>query len=271
MIRLVLVGASGRMGQGILQLLPEFPDLKLTGVVVPERHMTRMRQQLPTLAGAQQAHCESSLLPVLTRGADLVIDFSVAGATRGNLQACVQQRVPLLLGTTGLDEETRHALDAAAPAIALLVAANTSLGVNLLIELVRQAAAALPNQFDIEILETHHRSKLDAPSGTALALGAAAAEGREVDLKSAAVLSRQSASAARPAGQIGFAVVRGGDVVGEHQVQFLGAGERLQLAHSATDRAVFARGALVAGQWLAGRPPGRYKMSDVFRKGTTKQ
>jgi len=270
-IRLVLVGASGRMGQGILQLLPEFPELRLTGVVVSERHLARVRQQLATQPGAEGALCDTSLAAVLTKGADLVIDFSVASATRATLQACVQARVPLLLGTTGLDEETRQRLDAAAPAIALLVAANTSLGVNLLIELVRQAAAALPVQFDIEIIESHHRSKLDAPSGTALALGAAAAEGREVELKAVALTSRQPASTPRPAGQIGFAVVRGGDVVGEHQVQFLGVGERLQLAHSATDRAVFARGALVAGLWLASRPPGRYGMADVFRKGAIKQ
>jgi 4-hydroxy-tetrahydrodipicolinate reductase len=129
---------------------------------------------------------------------------------------------------------------------------------------VRTAARALSADYDIEILEAHHRDKRDAPSGTALALGEAAAQGRGVSLDQQAIFSRERGSAPRAAGQIGFTSVRGGDVVGEHEVLFLGQGERLMLRHSATDRSVFARGALIAGQWLAGRPAGRYTMSDVF-------
>jgi 4-hydroxy-tetrahydrodipicolinate reductase len=266
--RLVLVGASGRMGQEVLALLPEFPSLRLAGVVVPERHRAR--------APAGVA-CESALAPLLASlvgpkaRSTVVIDFSVAGNTAATLAACVAAGVPLLLGTTGLDAGMAAAFDRAAATIPLLVSANTSMGVNLLIELVRQAAAALPEQFEIEIVETHHRNKLDAPSGTALALGEAAAQGRGLDLKQAGVRGRHPVAAPRSPGEIGFASVRGGDVVGDHEVRFLGVGERLQLAHQATDRAVFARGALVAGGWLAGQPAGRYRMADVFRKSVSKQ
>jgi 4-hydroxy-tetrahydrodipicolinate reductase len=144
----------------------------------------------------------------------------------------------------------------------VLVAANTSLGVTLLIELVRAAAKALPADFDIEISEAHHRNKRDAPSGTALALGKAAAEGRAQDLATTAAISRNGESPRRP-GEIGFAVTRGGDIVGDHSVLFAGSGEQLLLGHRATDRAIFARGALKAAAWLTARPPGRYWMRDV--------
>jgi 4-hydroxy-tetrahydrodipicolinate reductase len=153
---------------------------------------------------------------------------------------------------------------AAAESIALLIAPNTSPGLNLLLSLVSTAAARLPAGFDIEIIETHHRDKTDAPSGTALAIGAAAAKARGMALEDAALYGRYGATGARTSGQIGFASVRGGDIVGEHEVRFLGQGERLMLRHSVSDRGVFARGALMAGQWLARQPPGRYGMGDVF-------
>jgi 4-hydroxy-tetrahydrodipicolinate reductase len=170
--------------------------------------------------------------------------------------------VPLLLGTTGLPPVLEPEFVQAATHIPLLVAPNTSPGVNLLLELVRRAAGALPEAYDIEIVEAHHRRKADAPSGTALALGAAAAEGRGRSLESSAVYARQGVTGPRTSGQIGFATVRGGDVVGEHEIHFLGDGERLMLRHSVSDRSVFARGALLAGRWLAGQRPGRYRMSD---------
>jgi 4-hydroxy-tetrahydrodipicolinate reductase len=225
-IRTVIVGASGRMGAQLLQLIGEFPALRLHGAVGSE---------------------ESATLPSLLKDANLVLDFSQPVAAAATLAACVGARVPLLIGTTGLPRELDAPLSAAADAIALMVAANTSLGVNLLLELVRQAAHELPAGYDIQIVETHHRNKRDAPSGTALALSAAAASGRRVN----------------PA-EIGVVSLRGGDVVGEHEVWFLGEGERVLLKHSATDRAVFARGALLAGQWLAARTPGRYAMRDAF-------
>jgi len=263
-IQTVLVGASGRMGRQILRLLPDFPAMQLYGAVASE-HSERLGQDAAELSGLPACGVAlSAALPPLLRRAELVIDFSAAGAAAAHLAACAAARVPLLLGTTGLAPELAAPLAAAADVMPLLVAANASPGVTLLLELVRQAARALPSGYDVEILETHHRHKLDAPSGTALALGAAAAEGRGVTLAQQAQYARHGHGAERAAEQIGFAVMRGGDVVGEHEVRFLGSGEQLVLRHVATDRAVFARGALLAGQWLAGQGPGRYSMSDVF-------
>jgi len=206
----------------------------------------------------------SAALPPLLAQADLVIDFSTGTAATGNLAACVAARTPLLIGATGLPAELAAPLATAADAIALMVAPNTSPGVNLLLELVRRAAAALPPSYDVEIIDLHHRHKVDAPSGTALALGAAAAAGRGASLPEQACYARRGQIGERPEGQIGFATVRGGDVVGEHQVLFLGQGERISLGHCATDRSVFARGALMAGQWLARQPAGRYIMRDYL-------
>ena len=254
-IRTVIVGATGRMGTQLLRLLPQYPRMQLAGAIASERSAA---------LGCDVGVPIRAALPPLLQQADLVIDFSSPGAAAAHVAACAAARVPLLLGTTGLPRELDAPLAAAAEVIPLLVAPNTSLAVNVLIELVRQAARSLPGGYDIEIVEAHHRDKADAPSGTALALGAAAALGREQDLVESAAYARHGPSSARRAGQIGFSVVRGGDVVGEHEVWFLGEGERLLLKHSATDRSVFARGALLAGQWLAGRPAGRYGMRDVF-------
>lgn len=270
-IRTVIVGATGRMGTQLLRLLPDFPTLRLVGAIASERSAA-LGKDAAELAGvgarsAARAVPVSAALPPLLQQADLVIDFSNAGAAAAHVAACVAARVPLLLGTSGLPRELEAPLAAAAEVIPLLVAPNTSPGVNVLLELVRQAAQALPPDYDIEIVEAHHRAKADAPSGTALALGEAAAHGRGLKLEEQAVYARHGQTGARIEGQIGFGVVRGGDVVGEHEVWLLGAGERLLLKHSATDRSVFARGALLAGQWLAGRPAGRYGMRDVFISG----
>lgn len=263
-IRTVLIGATGRMGLNILRLLPRFPALQLCGAVASE-HSSAIGEDAAVRAGAPSCGVMlSAALPPLLRDAALAIDFSSARAAAANLAACVAARVPLLLGTTGLPRELQAPLAAAADSIALLVAPNTSPGLNLLLGLVRTAARALPPGYDIEIFEAHHRDKSDAPSGTALALGHAAAQGRGVLLDEQAIFARHTGSGARALGQIGFAAVRGGDVVGEHEVMFLGEGERLVLRHGVTDRAVFARGALIAGQWLAHKAPGRYSMSDVF-------
>ncbi|MFI4869782.1 MAG: 4-hydroxy-tetrahydrodipicolinate reductase [Steroidobacterales bacterium] len=270
-IRTVIVGATGRMGMQLLRLLPDFPALRLVGAIASERSAA-LGKDVAALAGvgvraAAPAVPVSAALPPLLPQADLVIDFSDALAAAAHLAACAAARVPLLLGTSGLPRELDAPFAAAAEVIPLLVAPNTSPGVNVLLELVRQAAQALPPEYDIEIVEAHHRAKADAPSGTALALGEAAARGRGVELGDQAVYARHGRTGARIEGQIGFGVVRGGDVVGEHEVWLLGDGERLLLKHSATDRSVFARGALLAGQWLAGRPAGRYSMRDVFISG----
>jgi 4-hydroxy-tetrahydrodipicolinate reductase len=194
--------------------------------------------------------------------ADVAIDFSSPQATRSNLTACCIARKALLLGTTGFAPEVAAAFQAAAREIPLLVAPNTSVAVTLLIELVREAARTLPAQFDVEIIEGHHRMKRDAPSGTALALGKAAAEGRNQPFDGREPAARLGGSP-RQGGEIGFAVVRGGDLVGEHSVLFAGIGESLTLSHRATDRSIFARGALRAAAWLASRPAGQYFMRDL--------
>jgi 4-hydroxy-tetrahydrodipicolinate reductase len=194
---------------------------------------------------------------------DVVIDFSRADAVATTAEICAASGVALMIGTTGLDAATQSRINMAAERIPVLVSANTSVALNVLAELVRQAARALPPEYDIEIFEAHHRHKIDAPSGTALLLGDAAAAGRGERLERPVNLSG-SRSGARTSGGIGFSVVRGGDVVGEHDVRFLGTGEQLRLSHVATDRAIFARGALAAATWLVGRPPGRYAMADFL-------
>jgi 4-hydroxy-tetrahydrodipicolinate reductase len=259
LIRTIIVGAGGRMGRSLIALLPEFSELTLHAAVVPAGSSLAGRE----VDGAPGQRYVPGLAAALP-GAQLAIDFSSAGAAPDHVGACAAAGVPLLLGTTGVGREIDAAAARAVTRIPLLVAANTSVGVTLLAELVRHAAATLIEGFDIEIVEAHHRHKLDAPSGTALALAEAAAAGRGHDLEGHAVYARKGAVGPRAAGQIGFAVVRGGDVVGEHEVLFLGAGERLSLKHSATDRSIFARGALHAGRWLAGQAPGRYEMRDVL-------
>jgi len=252
------------MGGQLLRLMPEFPRLQLHGAVTSPGSAALDLDAGTYAGGAACGVRITASLPPLLKHADLVLDFSHATAVPANLSACVDAGVALLIGTTGLPPPLEAELTAAARAIALLVAPNTSLAVNLLTQLVRQAASALPASYDIEIVEMHHRAKRDAPSGTAMSLGAAAAQGRGVSLEQHASYARHGVSESRQDEQIGFSSVRGGDVVGEHEVWFLGAGERLLLKHSATDRAVFARGALVAGQWLAGRTAGSYRMQDIF-------
>jgi 4-hydroxy-tetrahydrodipicolinate reductase len=263
-LRVALLGATGRMGASLLRCLPEFEGLQLVAAVG--------RAGSPHLG--QDAAIAAGLPPCGTRltadlaaaldAADVVIDFSTVAATAAHLHACLVAQRPLVLGTTGLTDTLQAELVRAAGRIPLLVAANTSLGVALLAELVQRAAAALPESFDIEILEAHHRAKVDAPSGTALLLGAAAARGRGGRPDTVPVVHGPGSPGPRPPGQLGYASVRGGDVVGEHEVLFLGAGERLSLGHVATDRSVFARGALSAAEWLARQPPGRYQMRDLF-------
>ena len=200
----------------------------------------------------------------LAQKADLLIDFSVPAALEANIAACVAAGKPLLIGTTGLEPAHHAAIDAAAQHIAILQTGNTSLGVNLLAALVREAAQRLGDDWDIEIVEMHHRHKVDAPSGTALLLGEAAAKGRNISLAERSARGRDGITGARKAGDIGFAALRGGSVAGDHMVILASEGERIELGHRAENRAIFARGAVRAAQWLAGRKPGRYSMADVL-------
>lgn len=207
-----------------------------------------------------EAAAERGIL--LTDAPDVFIDFSAPAALANNLERAVGSGHPIVIGTTGLDEQQHRLIDEAAGEIPVLHAANMSLGVNILAHLVRQTAARLGTDWDIEIVETHHRHKVDAPSGTALLLGQAAARGRGADL--ARVRSASDRSGARREGEIGFAVLRGGSVAGDHQIVFAGTGERIELGHRAESRAIFAEGAIRAALWLADRPAGRYSMDDVL-------
>ena len=222
MIHIFVFGATGRMGQAIAE-----------------------------------AACHRSDVALGEASADVFVDFSAPEALEQNLEAALAAGKPILIGTTGLSDNHHALIDAASAQIAVIQAANTSLGVNLLSHLVREAAARLGDDWDIEISEMHHRMKADAPSGTALLLGRAAAEGRRVELGRVSARARDGITGPRKAGDIGFAVLRGGTVAGEHQVIFASEGERIELGHRAESRAIFAHGALAAALWLAGKPAGR--------------
>jgi 4-hydroxy-tetrahydrodipicolinate reductase len=198
------------------------------------------------------------------KDAAVALDFSNPLQLGAHARACAARGVPLLVGTTGFDAETRALLEAAALAVPVLIAPNTSVGVAVLRQLVGLAAAALGEGFDVEVAEAHHRLKRDAPSGTALALAASVAEARGAALADVAVYDRHGPSGPRKPGSIGFSVIRAGDIVGEHTVTFAADGERIELTHRATDRMVFARGAILAAEWLIGRPAGVYGMRHVL-------
>ena len=200
----------------------------------------------------------------LARISDVLVDFSAPAALEFNLDAAISAGKPIVIGTTGLEERHHWLIDAAMVSIPVLQTGNTSLGVTLLSHLVREAAARLGDDWDIEIVETHHRMKVDAPSGTALLLGEAAAKGRGVDLADEAVRGRDGITGARQAGTIGFAALRGGSVAGDHSVHFLADNERLTFSHLAENRGIFAKGAIRAAEWLLDKAPGRYTMPEVL-------
>jgi 4-hydroxy-tetrahydrodipicolinate reductase len=238
-IRVAVSGAAGRMGQALQHLLHSDPRFELAACV----------------NGSGQWRDAPEL--------DVVIDFSTPAGFDAALGHCRKHRIPFVSGTTGLDAAQGTAIDEAAREIPVLHAANFSLGIAVLTRALRGAAAALPG-WDLDILEAHHARKVDAPSGTALALGRAAAKARGQEFESVAVLSREGQVGVRPAGSIGFASIRAGDIVGEHTAILATVGERLELSHRATDRSIFARGALAAAAWLAGKPAGAYSIDDVL-------
>jgi 4-hydroxy-tetrahydrodipicolinate reductase len=262
MIRIAVIGVTGRMGRAIVRAAEASGEGKVVAGLA-SASSKELGKDIGELAGiaATGVRVTSDLKAALAH-CDVAIDFSNAGATAANVAECRLAHKPVVIGTTGIPDEARRVIEEASAEIAVIVAPNTSLGVTLLIEMVRAAAKALPADFDIEIWEAHHKHKKDAPSGTALALGRAAAEGRGQDLGKVGVLAREGESPRR-AGEIGFSVTRGGDIVGEHEVMFAGQGEVLTLGHRATDRSIFAQGAVRAAAWLAARPAGRYGMSDV--------
>ncbi|MBI4408137.1 MAG: 4-hydroxy-tetrahydrodipicolinate reductase [Gemmatimonadetes bacterium] len=261
-LRIVVSGATGRMGRTLAGLIAAAPDLRLVGGIdrAGARGEAEPGNPAPPLA---QPGAAAELLAM----ADALLDFSAPVFTAELLrrEARALAGRALVVGTTGLDEEVLSLLRSAAERSPVVVSANFSVGVNLLLGLVSEAAKRLPpDRYDVEILEAHHRHKADAPSGTALALGRAIAEARSAALDRLRRDGRSGRTGVRPAGEVGFHAIRGGDVVGEHRVLFLGPRERLELAHQAEDRALFAEGALVAARWAARRPPGWYGMRDVL-------
>ena len=261
---IVITGASGRMGRMLVQVVAESDKARLVGAVERPGH-DWIGQDVGTAMGgaALGVTVTDDPLEAFSR-AQAVIDFTAPAATVEFAGLAAQARAVHVIGTTGMSDADVARLEPASRHAVIVKAGNMSLGVNLLTLLTRKVAAALDEDFDIEIVEAHHRHKVDAPSGTALMLGEAAAEGRGVELGDVADRAREGMTGARKAGDIGFAVVRGGDIVGEHDVVFAAAGERLILRHVATDRAIFARGALKAALWGQDKRPGLYDMIDVL-------
>jgi 4-hydroxy-tetrahydrodipicolinate reductase len=262
-VRAALVGATGRMGRAIAACASAGDVVRIVAALASPGSPHQGRDLREVAAHAPAGVVIGSDVRAALAAAQVVLDFSHAEVTASLVRACRDARKPLLVGTTGLSAAAQTDLDAASRDIPLLVAPNTSVGVTVLLELAREAAAALPRDFDVEIGEAHHRHKRDAPSGTALSLGETVARARGATLESQRAASRGTAGERR-AGEIGFAVVRGGDIVGEHVVRFIGTGEELSLGHRAGDRAIFARGAIQAAAWLATQPAGRYAMRDVL-------
>jgi len=252
------------MGRVLLRLAASTPGFSLAGGV--ERPgAPDLGKDLGSLAGIEPLGLAlGDDAEALFRSADAVLEFSAPAATLAHAEVAAAAGKAHVIGTTGIDKAGEARLALAAQRAPVVYAGNMSLGVNLLAELVRQVARALDPAWDIEIVEMHHRHKVDAPSGTALLLGRAAAEGRGTALDEVAARGRDGITGARKPGAIGFAALRGGDVVGEHSVIFAAEGERLELTHKATSREIFARGALAAGRWAVGRKPGLYAMKDVL-------
>lgn len=263
-LKIGVVGASGRMGRMVVNVIGETDGCVLSGATEAPGAQ-HLGADAGGLAGAGEAGVLITDDPAaMFAEVDAVIDFTVPAATATHAQLAAAAGCALIAGTTGLESDHRAALESAAASVPVVWAPNMSAGVNLLFAVTQQVARALGEEFDIDIVEMHHRHKVDAPSGTALGLGQAAAAGRGVDFDEVKVLSREGITGERRRGDIGFATLRGGDVVGEHTVIFAGAGERIELSHRATDRAIFARGAVRAALWSAGKPPGLYTMNDVL-------
>ncbi len=261
---LTVVGAAGRMGQSLIQTVHALDGVHLSGAV--ERPGSEaLGKDAGQIAGIEPlgVNIIDDPLAAFVKS-DGVLDFTSPQSSVGFADICAQARIVHVIGTTGFGSDEEDRLGAAARHAVIVKSGNMSLGVNLLAELVKQAAQSLGDDFDIEVLEMHHRHKVDAPSGTAYLLGDAAAKGRDMNLADASVRVRDGHTGPRAAGTIGFATMRGGSVVGEHAVVFAGEGERIELCHKADSREIFARGAVRAAQWAHGRKPGLYSMKDVL-------
>ena len=263
-MRIAVLGAAGRMGQALTRALHETPGCEAAGGL-EAKGSPAVGLDLGEVAGLEPLGVAVTDDPhALFAHVEGVLDFTVPKATVAFAALSAQARIVHVIGTTGFTEEELAQLDAAARHATIVKAGNMSMGVNLMAAMTKRVAEILGSEFDIEILEMHHRHKRDAPSGTSLMLGEAAAKGRAVALQDKAVRTRDGDTGPRKDGDIGFAALRGGDVVGEHRVIFAGPGERFELAHIASDRGIFARGAVRGALWAKGRAPGLYSMADVL-------
>ncbi|MFN5166097.1 MAG: 4-hydroxy-tetrahydrodipicolinate reductase [Pseudomonadota bacterium] len=263
MPRVAIAGASGRMGRMLVEAVLAAPDLRLSGAL-DVADSPWIGQDAAAFLGKAAGVPVTSDLGAGLSGADVLIDFTRPEGTLAHLAACRSLGVRMVVGTTGLSPAQRETLAAAAADIAIVHAPNMSVGVNVMLRLVEQAARALGAGYDLEVVEAHHRHKVDAPAGTALALGEALARARGVGLADAAVYAREGHTGERRAGSIGFATVRGGDIVGEHTVLYCGTGERLEISHRSASRANYADGSLRAARFVVQQPRGLFGMADVL-------
>jgi len=262
--RIAILGASGRMGRTLIQTALGIEDLQLTAAV-DRMDSPELGEDVASFVGRPDSGVTLAHdLGSAAEAFDVVVDFSSPEATLSALDLCRKHRKGMVIGTTGFSATQKQAIEAAAKDIPICQSANFSVGVNVVLTLLDQAARVLRDAYDVEIVEAHHRGKVDAPSGTALRMGEVVAQALNLDLKSVAVYGREGQTGARDRKTIGFATVRGGDVVGDHTVMFLGEGERVEISHKATSRSNFALGALRAAIWLRGRGPGYYDMQDVL-------
>lgn len=263
-MKLAIMGASGRMGRELIRAVHESEGCVVAGGT-ETAGSDAVGQDLGELAGVGALGVKVTDQPLeLFAGIDGILDFTAPSATISFVELAAQARIVHVMGTTGFSSDDEKKIEAAARHATIIKAGNMSLGVNLLAAITKKVAEALDEDFDIEVLEMHHRHKVDAPSGTALMLGEAAAKGRGIVLEKRAVRSRDGHTGARKRGDIGFATLRGGSVVGEHTVIFAAEGERLELTHKAADRGIFARGGVKAALWGQGKPPGLYSMMNVL-------
>jgi len=263
-MRLMVAGAGGRMGRTLVKAIAETKGLKLAGALEDARSPL-IGWDAGTLAGLGENHVKlTGDAAALIGEVDAVVDFTIPVASLALTELAARAGKVHVIGTTGFSAAEEAKIAEAAKSAVIVKSGNMSLGVNLLAGLTKRVAKTLDASFDIEILEMHHNQKIDAPSGTALLLGRAAAEGRAIALEQHSVKSRVGHTGVRKPGDIGFATLRGGTVVGEHTVMFAGPDERIELSHKATDRMIFARGALHAALWARGKPPGLYSMMDVL-------
>lgn len=264
-VRVVITGVTGRMGQVLVAAVRAADDLKLVGGTAREgREEVGLDAGLVSGAGPMQAPVRASLAEALQPGADVVVDFTNADVSLENARICAEKGVPLVLGSTGFSAGARAEIAGRAQQIPIVMAPNMSVGVNVLFRVANDVARILGDDYDVEIFEAHHRLKKDAPSGTALRLVEGVADALGLDPELDVINAREGNTGERPRRKIGMQVIRGGDVVGEHTVLFLGQGERVELTHKASSRANFAAGALRAARWIVGQKPGLYDMLDVL-------